>query len=143
MPVAAGLIAALVVASALVHYEVLRLCNKHLPRLGWIPGHAQILLVMGAAFCSHLAQIALFAGGYWLLFDLGLGSLHGQPLIGARVLLYFSAETYTSLGFGDLYPVGEMRLVSGIEALTGLLMISWTASFTYLEMSRHWRAPER
>jgi len=26
----------------------------------------------------------------------------------------------------------------GIETLTGLLMISWTASFSYLEMRRFW-----
>jgi hypothetical protein len=36
-----------------------------------------------------------------------------------------------------------MRLVAGIEALVGLLMIGWTASFTYLDMSRHWPAPPR
>jgi hypothetical protein len=52
------------------------------------------------------------------------------------------SATTTSLGFGDVYPVGEMRLVAGIETLTGL-MISWTASFTYLEMGRHWLAQER
>jgi hypothetical protein len=29
-------------------------------------------------------------------------------------------------------------MLAGVEALTGLLMISWTASFTYLEMNRYW-----
>ncbi|MDB5947629.1 MAG: two pore domain potassium channel family protein, partial [Ramlibacter sp.] len=52
--------------------------------------------------------------------------------------LYFSIETYTSLGFGDVFPLGQIRMLAGMEALTGLLMISWTASFTYLEMSRFW-----
>jgi hypothetical protein len=42
-----------------------------------------------------------------------------------------------------VYPVGKMRLIAGIEALTGLLMIGWSASFTYLQMSRNWPAPER
>ena len=31
------------------------------------------------------------------------------------------------------------RLIAGVEALTGLLMIGWSASFTYLEMERFWR----
>jgi hypothetical protein len=31
------------------------------------------------------------------------------------------------------------RLISGTEALTGLVMIAWTASFTYLLMERYWR----
>lgn len=138
-----GLIVVLVTLSAFVHYEVLRLCNEKLPRLGWVAGRARVLLAIGAAFCSHLAHIALFAGAYWILHDTALGSLHGQMQGPAASFLYFSAETYTSLGYGDLYPVGEMRLIAGIEALTGLLMIGWTASFTYFEMCRHWQVRER
>lgn len=52
--------------------------------------------------------------------------------------LYFSAETYTSLGFGDLTPNGPVRLLAGVEALNGLLLIGWSASFTYLCMERFW-----
>lgn len=138
-----GLMVLLVAFCSFVHYEVLRVCNDHLSRLAWIPGRAQVLLAMGAAFCSHLAHIAFFAGAYWLLEDAAIGSLHGQFNHSAVTYFYFSAETYTSLGFGDVYPLGEMRPLAGIEALTGLLMISWTASFTYLEMGRHWLARER
>jgi hypothetical protein len=139
----AGLTVLLVALSTFVHYEVLRLCNSYLPRLHWVAGRARVLLAIGAAFCSHLAHIALFAAAYWLLHDTYLGSLRGQFHAFPANFLYFSAETYTSLGFGDVYPVGEMRLLAGIEALTGLLMISWTASFTYLEMGRNWREPYR
>jgi len=52
----------------------------------------------------------------------------------------FSAETYTSLGLGDIRPVGVLRLLAGTETLTGLILIAWSASFTYLAMSRFWRA---
>ena len=50
--------------------------------------------------------------------------------------MYFSSETCTTLGFGDIYPTGSLRLICGFESLAGLLMVSWTASFTYLEMRR-------
>ena len=50
-----------------------------------------------------------------------------------------SAITYTTVGFGDVVPVGPIRFLSGMEALTGFVMIGWTASFTYLEMERFWR----
>ncbi len=143
MLLTAGLTALLVALSTFVHYEALRLCNEYFPRLHWIPGRAKVLLAIGTAFCSHLAQITFFAGAYWLLHDTAMGSLGGQIQNPAVSFLYFSAETYTSLGFGDVYPVGEMRLIAGIEALTGLLMISWSASFTYLEMCRHWLVQER
>jgi hypothetical protein len=140
--IAAALTVLLIAASTFVHYEVLRLCNASLPRLDWIAGRAKVLVAMGAAFCSHFAQIALFAGAYWLIHDTAMGSLRGQFNNSPMAFLYFSAETYTSLGFGDVYPVGAMRLIAGMEALTGLLMISWTASFTYLEMCRHWLVQE-
>jgi hypothetical protein len=140
--ITASLTVVLVVLSTFIHYEVLRLCNENFPIVA-IEGRAKVLLAMGAGFCSHLVQIAIFAAAYRFLQDIGLGSLRGQVPLASPSLLYFSAETYTSLGFGDLYPVGPMRLVAGFEALTGLLMISWTASFTYLEMSRYWAVPPR
>lgn len=35
--------------------------------------------------------------------------------------------------------LGRTRIVSnGAKVLVGLLMVSWTASFTYLEMRRYW-----
>ena len=52
--------------------------------------------------------------------------------------IYFSVVSYTSLGFGDVFPVDNVRLISGVEALVGLLMIGWSASFTYLAMEKFW-----
>ena len=42
-------------------------------------------------------------------------------------------------GFGDVAPVGPIRFMAGTMALTGFVMITWSASFTYLEMARFWR----
>jgi hypothetical protein len=52
--------------------------------------------------------------------------------------IYFSTVSYTSLGLGDLYPTGALRLLTGVEALQGLAMIAWTGSFTYLAMEKFW-----
>lgn len=139
----AGLTFLLVALSAFIHYEALRFCNDRLQDIDWIAARAKVLIAVSAAFCSHLAHIALFAGGYALLQDTSMGGLHGEFNHLASGFLYFSAETYTSLGFGDVYPTGAMRLIAGIEALTGLLLISWSSSFTYLEMARHWPARDR
>jgi potassium channel LctB len=38
--------------------------------------------------------------------------------------------SYTSLGLGDVYPGGSLRLITGVEALNGLLMIARSGSFT-------------
>ena len=39
----------------------------------------------------------------------------------------------------DAYLSGPIRFVCGNEALTGLVLITWSASFTFLEMERFWR----
>ena len=46
---------------------------------------------------------------------------------------------YTTVGFGDLVPTDEMRVLTSAEALAGLALITWSASFTYLQMQRLWR----
>ncbi len=53
-------------------------------------------------------------------------------------LRYFSTLTYTSLGFGDIVPLGVAGRLARSEALTGLVLIAWTASFTYFEMRAFW-----
>lgn len=129
----------LVSACTLLHYESLKLLNDFLPHATIIENRAKVLAALGGAMISHLLQITLFAAAYHLLRDtFGLGGFGGTFKDAFSSFFYFSIETYTSLGIGDIFPSGSLRLVTGIEALTGLLMISWTASFTYLEMSRYW-----
>lgn len=52
------------------------------------------------------------------------------------VSLYFSAETYTSPATVIVVPGGALRLLAGVEALNGLLLIGWSASYTYIAMER-------
>jgi hypothetical protein len=54
-------------------------------------------------------------------------------------LVYLSAMSYTTVGFGDVAPIGPIRFLTGTEALTGFVLIAWSASFTYLEMERYWK----
>ena len=42
------------------------------------------------------------------------------------------------MGFGDLTPTGPLRMLAGVEALNGLLLIGCSASYTYLAMERFW-----
>ena len=130
--------AALVAFTVAIHYEMLRFVNAALPSLS-IPGRSKVLVVIFAAFVAHALEIAVYGTAVWVLVsDLGLGSLTGAAGFLFQNCLYFSAETYTSLGFGDLAPVGPVRLLAGVEALNGLLLIAWSASYTYLAMERFW-----
>jgi hypothetical protein len=69
---------------------------------------------------------------------LRLGVIAGDLQGGILDVLYFSITTYTTLGFGDLYPRGSLRLIAGIESLNGLVLIGWSASFTHLSMEKFW-----
>ncbi len=53
--------------------------------------------------------------------------------------MYYSAMVYTTVGFGDQVPLGAIRMLTSAEALAGFALITWSASFTFLQMQRVWR----
>lgn len=133
---------ALVAITVLVHYEGLRLISDRLiPRLRLHPRHEMVYVIFGV-FLAHTVEVWIFAGAYVVLVDIGIGRLAsgvGGTLEGNFLdYLYFSSVSYTSLGLGDVYPTGSLRLVTGLEALCGLLMTGWSASYTYLIMEKRW-----
>lgn len=128
----------LLLVTVLIHYEILRLTSSWLGRLN-IPPRQRILVVILAAFCAHTAEIWLYAMAYFSLADdFGIGTIGGVRSESFHDYLYFSTSTYTSLGFGDLIPFGSLRIMAAIESLVGLLMIAWSASFTYVTMEKFW-----
>jgi hypothetical protein len=133
------LAATLVVLTTLMHYEALRLISAWLVRLR-MPQRAKLVVVILGAFLAHTLEIALYGLTiYGVIRGLGMGSLGGNngPMT-LDVFMYFSAETYTSIGYGDLVPQGPARMLAGVEALNGLLLIGWTSSFAYVAMAEFW-----
>lgn len=131
--------ALLLVVTTIIHYEALRALAAGLPRLRMQP-RAKLVVVIVTAFVAHAIEILLYAAAYYVLARyLNAGTLgEPQPLSFAGCL-YFSAETYTSLGYGDIVPHHALRLLAGMEALNGLLLIGWSASYTYIAMERFWQ----
>ncbi len=128
----------LVVVTILILYETLRLTSEHLADLPVRP-RWRIIAVVLAAFAGHTAAVWVYASAYWLLvLRFGLGAFSGVPIETFEDCLFVSVVAYSSLGYGDHVPVGHARLLTGVEALNGLLMIGWSASFTYLAMERYW-----
>jgi hypothetical protein len=122
-----------------MHYEVLSACNKYLPSLAH-RRRQRVLVLMFTILLTHIAEIWLFAGAYALLIGVWeVGALGGIAAPGLADYVYFSAICYTTVGFGDVVPLGAIRFLTGIEALTGLVMITWSASYTFLEMQRDWK----
>jgi len=139
MIAAAIAVTILVALTILTHYEVMRLTSAVIPELDWIKPRSRVVLVVFACFAAHTIEVWLFAIAYYLFVDVfalgGFGGVHHGTFVDD---VYFSAVTYTSIGFGDVYPLDNVRLITGVEALVGLLMIGWSASFTYLAMEKFW-----
>ena len=128
----------LISTAVVVHYEILHLLSVNIPRLSI---HSRLRVVIGVfgTLVAHIIEIWLFGIAYYLLITHGnFGTLQGN--IDGQLLdyVYFSFSTYTSLGIGDIEPLGNIRFLAGLEALTGLALITWSASFMFIEMRKSW-----
>lgn len=123
-----------------LHYEALRNCIRLLPALAHRRRQRVVFLIL-IIMLTHAVEIWIFGIAYRVLMQWeSFGSIEGDIAITALTdYVYFSAMAYTTVGFGDLIPHGAIRFMTGMEALTGLVMITWSASFTFLEMQRDWR----
>jgi hypothetical protein len=128
---------AVVAMTIAVHYEALRAISAMIPRAPG-PLRARVLLVVLGCFAAHMIEIGIYAAAYWLIDTLGWGSIEGNLEGRAVDYFYFSATCFSTLGFGDVYPTGAARVLSGLEAVNGLFLIAWSTSFTYLSMERLW-----
>jgi hypothetical protein len=128
----------LVLLTVLFHYEALRIFTRFLALPGRLPRIRILYLVLGLFFL-HTLEIMIFAVAFQTLYAIGLGELLGLENQQFFAYFYYSAVVYTTLGFGDILPLGPAKILTGFEALIGLGFITWSASFTFLEMQRYWR----
>lgn len=133
------LINILVVAvSVMVHYEFLYRITLFIPKMK-INHRYRIVFGVCGALIAHAFEIWIFAVAYYFMNrNDGWGNLSGSFDGSLMDCGYFSFTVFTTLGFGDIQPNGDLRYLTGIESLTGLVLITWTASFLYFEMQRHW-----
>lgn len=120
-----------------LHYEALRF----LSRAVGIHVHKRIgvLVVMLGLLLAHILEIFVFAMSYKVMQHSGvLGHIAGIDDNNLLDFIYYSSVVYTTVGFGDLVPVGAIRMLTAAEGLAGLAMITWSASFSFLAMQRLW-----
>ena len=74
----------------------------------------------------HLAEIIVWGLFYWWQ----------QCLPDAESSFYFSAVTYTTVGYGDLVLPQEWRLLGSVEGLTGILMCGLSTGLFFAVVSK-------
>ena len=129
---------ALIFLSVTIHYTFLDRVALH-----WsiTRRHFSTRLFMGSlvAILAHIAEVWLYALAYYFCHNrFGLGYLSGEFDGSLLDCVYYSFTTYTTLGIGDIQPEGWLRFTTGVEALTGLILIAWTASFMFMCMQGQW-----
>lgn len=84
----------------------------------------------------HTLEIIVWAYAYLLLLPPGeLGSFEEA--------VYFSFVTFTTLGYGDITLIQNWRLLSGIEALNGIMLVGWTTAMLFAVVQRMWQGNAR
>jgi Ion channel len=122
----------LLIATALMHFEVLRFLAGYVGKRARASHGAVISLLLGVV-TAHVAEIALYALAY--IFGAGslhLGALKGDLTVTGLDYFYFAAETYSTLGYGDVVPTAQLRLIASIEPLNGLMLLAWSGSFLFI-----------
>ncbi|WP_287173799.1 ion channel [Mesorhizobium sp.] len=129
----------LALVTVLMHYEVLNIAGTMRRRFS-LSMRVDLLLLVVAAIIAHVVGICLFALAYaWMHHHPDLGGLAGLFSGSAADFFYFSVTCYTTIGFGEVYATGPMRIVAALEGLNGLVPIAWSASFAYASTSDLWK----
>ena len=139
MLIATLITAILTMLTILIHYEAISILHRwH----GRTLGGPRVKVVGGVflLFTAHAIEIWLFAIGLVIAKSLfGLGGIEGKFDGSLRDLLYFSTVTYTTLGYGEIWPTGYLRTICGFESLIGLLMMAWSAAYTVSRLEGIWK----
>lgn len=72
----------------------------------------------------HYLGIVLWAGVYLAIPEL-------DKIAHWEEAIYFSMVTYTTLGYGDITLPPVWRVMSGFEAMNGILLFGWSTAMFY------------
>lgn len=122
--------------SVLLQYWVTRLLLRVPLPHDRNPGFS-IVAIVSSLLCLHASQIALFGVGHMAGQNiLGLGTLAADRPLTTVDIFYYSAETFTTLGVGDIFATSNLRMLTSVESLTGILLLAWSASLILISFQR-------
>jgi len=83
-------------------------------------------------FALHTVEIVIWAAAYQALIPI-------NELATFEEAVYFSFVTFTTLGYGDITLSAGWRLLSGIEAMNGIILVGWTTAMIFSVVQHIWR----
>jgi hypothetical protein len=123
-----------------IHYEGVHWLARRYSRRAPKRDRGAMLQIIFALLGLHIVEIWCYGLAYWGLIQCpGPDSCMATGADTVFDAIYLSAITFSTVGFGDLAPVGADPAGIRDGVLDRMLLITWSAPFTYLEMSRLWR----
>jgi Ion channel len=113
-------------ATAVIVHLLVRLIRAGFTGLGFWKNVAVMMIVALVTAAAHLIQIALWAVVFVMCGEIAT----------FEKALYFSAENYTALGYGDIVLSERWRLLGPLEAINGLLLFGLSTALMFAVMSR-------
>jgi voltage-gated potassium channel len=80
----------------------------------------------------HTLQIVIWAYAYLSIVPAG-------ELDTLEEAVYFSFVTFTTLGYGDITLSEGWRLLSGIQALNGIMLVGWSTAMLFAVVQKSWQ----
>ena len=85
-----------------------------------------MIVTVAILMLAHMSEVAVWAAAY---------SLVGAAPEDADGL-YFAFVNYTTLGYGDVIPVSEWRLLGPATAMCGILLFGWSTAVIFEVLRR-------
>jgi hypothetical protein len=123
------LVGAIVTAINIMAHALVTVGSIGMARAAWLRYPArprlQLMAVMVATaavlIVAHTIEVLVWVLAYALV---------GAAPVGSD-LLYFAFVNYTTLGYGDITPVQEWRLMGPMTAMNGILMFGWSTAVLF------------
>ena len=94
---------------------------------------AAMVAAVGILMLAHVVEV-----GTWALAYAAIGAAPPEA-----DLLYFAFVNYTTLGYGDVLPVEDWRLLGPMAAMNGVLLFGWSTAVIFEVMRQAMRHRDR
>ena len=91
-----------------------------------------MIAIVSVLMVAHACEVTVWALAYLIIDAAPVGS----------GLMYFAFVNYTTLGYGDIIPVEDWKLIGPMTAMNGVLLFGWSTAVIF-EALRKTMEPEK
>jgi voltage-gated potassium channel len=122
----------IILASIVIHglgntYLVLFLYKKQqttIKKLGYKSAFQVLSFTALLLMLLHFLEILIWAAAYLAIPEI-------RQLANFEEAIYFSMVTYATVGYGDIVLEPQWRIMSGFEAMSGILLFGWSTAMLF------------